>query len=52
MIKSKIIDFFKKKIYSCTSIKLENFHENPKIKEYEKQLSKTLRVAYNEFKKI
>jgi len=52
MIKSKIIDFFKKKIYSCTSIILENFYKNPKIKNYEKQLSKTLGVAYNKLKKI
>jgi len=40
MIKSKIIDFFKKKIYSCTSIILKKFHDNPKIKNYEKQLFK------------
>jgi len=38
MIKSKIIDFFfkKKTCDLCTSIKLENFYENPKIKDYEK----------------
>jgi len=53
MIKSKIIDFFKKKTCdACTSIKLEKHHENPKIKDYEKQLSKTLKVTYNEFEKI
>jgi len=32
-----------------TSIKFEKFHENPRIKNNKKQLSKVHRVTYNEF---
>jgi len=58
MIKSKIIDsFFKWKACdeyekkAFTSTTLEKFHENPRIEEIEKQLSKVPRVTYNEFEK-
>jgi len=34
------------------SIKLEKFHENPRIKDNKKQFSNILRVIYNEFEKI
>jgi len=56
MIKSKQINsFFKRKACNedekntSTSTKLEKLRENSKIEENEKQLSKVLRVIYNEF---
>jgi len=56
MIKIIRIDsFFKRnardedKKNASTSSKLEKLHNNPKIEENEKQLSKVSRVTYNEF---
>jgi len=56
MIKSKRIDsFFKRKACDedeknvSTSSKLGKLHENPKIEENEKQLSKVPKFTYNEF---
>jgi len=56
MIKSRRIDsFFERKACdedeenASTSSKLEKLHDNPKIEENEKQLSKAPRVIYNEF---
>jgi len=56
MVKSEIIDsFFKRKACDegeknvSMSSKIDKLHENPKIKENEKQLSKVLKITYNEF---
>jgi len=56
MIKSRRIDsFYKRNVCdeneknAFTSSKLEKLHDNPKIEENEKQLSKVPRVTYNEF---
>jgi len=56
MVKSKRIDsFFKRKTFdedeknASTSSKIEKLHENPKIEENEKQLSKVPKVIYNDF---
>ena len=59
MIKNKTIDsFFKRKAYdedektTSTFSQIEILHENPKIEENEKQLSKVPKVIYNEFENI
>jgi len=56
MVKSKRIDsFFKRKACdedeknASTSSKIKKLHENPKIEENEKQLSKVPKVTYNDF---
>jgi len=59
MIKNKTIDsFFKRKAYdedektTSTFSQIEILHENPKIEENEKQLSKVPKVTYNEFENV
>jgi len=56
MVKSKrIYSFFKRKACDedeknvSTSSKIEKLHENPKIEENKKELSKVPKVIYNEF---
>ena len=47
MVKSKACDEDEKN--ASTSSKIEKLHENPKIEENEKQLSKVPKVIYNDF---
>ena len=49
MVKSKRINSFFKRKNASTLSKIEKLHENPKIEENEKQLSKVPKVRYNEF---